>query len=155
MGLLERLPDNALPAAIRQRMADVQELKGAFQSLGSTSVRTHRIFSAATYDIQFNASTTPGTMIVHEAEVEFIPDDMTLGGAFCHRVLAEYLDLDNAPSNNPYITGTGDCERLPSVDGRQRWRFYFVSFGYVNDSVRLKFHFYTTGSGTFTTNVIT
>ena len=150
MGPLERLPDNALPEAIRQRLNDAQELKGAFQSIGSSSVVTHRIFSGDTFDIQFDPSTTPGAIRAHQADVEFIPDDMTLGGAYCHQVHARYLDT----SNNPATWFFQWFERVPSTDGKQKWRFYHVSFGYPTDAVRLKFFFFTTGSGTFTANVI-
>lgn len=150
MSPLDRLPENAFKVELSRRAAESQQLKGSFQAFGSTSVKTHRIFSPNIYDIQFNASPIPGTVVVHQVDVEFIPDDMTFGGAFCYQVLARYLDL----SNNPATWYFRIAERKPSINGRQQWSFYHLSFGYATDSVRLKFYFFATGSGTFTTNVI-
>jgi hypothetical protein len=150
MSPLDRLPENALPNELKLRTRDLEELKGSFQAFGSTSVVTHRVFSPDTYDIQFTASSTPGTLIVHRADVEFIPDDTTLGGAFAYMARAKYLDTSNVTATYyfPWV------ERVPTTDGTQKWRFYHASFGYPADTVRLKFYFFTTGSGTFTANVI-
>lgn len=150
MSGLERLPDRAVVEEIKRRAAEEAELKGSFQSFGSDSVIAHRIFSQSTYDFQFTASPTPGTVIVHRANIEFIPDDMTFGGAFCHRVMARVLDSSNnvAEYFDPPIL------RRRTSDGKQKWSIYHVSFGSPADTIRLKLFFFTTGSGTFTANVI-
>lgn len=150
MSVLDRLPEHSLSAEMRARKAESEELKGSFQSLGSGSIVTERIFSSATYDFQFTASSTPGTVIAHQADVEFIPDDMKFGGAFCYRLMARVLD----DSNNPITYIDPQQQRLVTTDGTQKWRFHHISSGYPGDTIRLKLYFYTTGSGTFTANVI-
>lgn len=151
MSVLDRLPEHALSAELRRRAAERSEYKGSFQALGSRSVQSRRVFSSAAYDIQFTASTTPNQIIYHRADIEFLPGDDTFGGALCHRVMIKYLDLSNNVATwlNPQI------ERVRTTDGRQMWRVYHTTYGYSSDSVRLKFYFFTTGSGTFTANVIT
>lgn len=151
MSSLERLPENALNHQIKQRIAESHELKGSFQAFGSSSVRTHRIFSSNTYDLQFTPPSSPGTLKINRADVEFVPDDDTFGGAFCYRM--EFVALDT--NNDPLSGIQPEVERLPSSSGRQRWSVYHPSFGYPGDTARLKFHFFTTGAGTFTANVIT
>lgn len=153
MKALDRIPDNALSAELRHRVTETIELKGSFQAIGSQSVRAHRIFSPADYDVQFTASSTPGATIVHQVDIEFVPDDMTFGGAYCHKVLVKALDLTGHAFT--WIDVQDNSERRITSDGRQVWSFYYVSFGYSADSVRLKFYLFTTGAGTFTTNVVT
>ena len=151
MSPLERLPENVLSTELKQRIAEANELKGAFQSIGSSSVVTHRIFSENTYDVEFTPPSTVGNLKVNRADVEFIPDDKTFGGAFCYRMEVRALDTDN----NPLGGIQPEIERKPTVDGRQRWSVYHSSFGYPGDTARLKFFFFATGSGTFSANVIT
>jgi len=151
MKQLDRLPENAMSSELRRRIFENNELKGAFQRRGSTSVVTHRIFSQSTYDVQFTPPSPVGTLKVNQVDVEFIPDDKTFGGAFCYRMLIVALDTNNQP-----LAGVQpEIERKPVVDGRQRWSVYHTSFGYAGDTARLKFYFFTLGSGTFTANVIT
>ena len=150
MGPLERLPENALSEELKARLRDGAELKGAFQARGSRSVRTHRIFSQAAYDLQFTASSTEGVFIAHQADIEFIPDDMTFGGAFCWRIQLRVLDT----SNNVITWINPQIERRYSSDGKQRWSIYHQSFGYPTDTVRFKLFLFTNGAGTFTVNVI-
>lgn len=150
MGELDRIPENAFSAELKRRATEADELKGSFQSLGATSVITHRVFSPSVYDVQMTASATPGMLRVHRVDVEFIPDDLTFGGAFCHRVYARVLDTLNAP-----VTFTNPMsERQATTDGKQKWSFFHVTFGYPSDTIRLKFYFFTTGSGTFTTTIV-
>lgn len=150
MSGLDRLPENALTQAVRSRLSDVQEFKGSFQAVGSASVVTHRIFTEAAFDVQLTPPAVVGTLKVNQVEVEFIPDDLTLGGAFASRMIVEALNTDNQP-----LAGLQpEMERRASVDGRQIWSVYHPSFGYPGDTARLKFYFFATGSGTFTANVI-
>lgn len=150
MSILERLPERGLSEELKRRLQDSAELKGSFQSLGSTSVITHRIFSENTYDVQFTPPPVMGDLKVNRADVEFIPDDTTFGGAFCYRMQIVALDTTNAP-----LAGIQpEIQRLPSSDGRQRWSVLHPSFGYPGDTARLKFYFFATGSGTFTASVI-
>lgn len=151
MGPLDRLPERALTQELKRRAADGAELKGSFQSLGSTSVVTHRIFSAATHDVQFTPPSVVGNLKMNRADVEFIPDDKVFGGAFCYRMLVKALDTNNQPLQGIQP----EIERLPSVDGRQRWSVHHASFGYPGDTARLKFYFFATGSGTFSASVVT
>ena len=152
MGALERLPEKALSEELKRHIAETAELKGSFQSLGSTSVLTHRIFSDDVYDVQLTASPTPGTVLINQADVTFVPDDNTFGGAFCYRVFVKCFDISNNvidPAYPVYI------ERKETTDGSQKWSFYHASFGYPEDTIRLKFYFFTTGSGTFSTTLVT
>jgi hypothetical protein len=150
MRSLDRLPERALVVELRQRALEVAELKGSFQALGSSSVRTHRIFSGNPYDFEFIASGTPGTIIFHRVDVEFIPDNLRFGGAFCHRVYARVFDADGEPQESFRV----DALRQRRSDGRQVWSLHHVSFGYPTDTLRIKLYFFATGSGTFSVTVI-
>ena len=150
MGPLDRIPEKALARELARRSTEGSEFKGSFQAIGSGSVVTHRIFSPDTFDLQLTASTTEDTMIFHRADIEFIPDDMTLGGALCHRLLVRVLDT----SNDIVTYVTPFLERRITSDGKQKWSIYHTTFGYPSDTIRLKFFFFTTGSGTFTTTIV-
>lgn len=151
MNSLDRLPENALTEQMKRRQAENAESKGAFQSTGSRSVVTRRIYSGAAYDIQFTPPAVLGQLKVNQADIEFIPDDKTFGGAFCYRLKVKAMDTNGAP-----LAGIQpEVERKPTVDGRQRWSVYHPSFGYPGDTARLKLYFFTLGSGTFTASVIT
>ncbi|TFD14174.1 hypothetical protein E3T26_08605 [Cryobacterium sp. TMT1-21] len=91
-----------------------------------------------------------GDLKVNRVDVEFVPNDQAFGGAFCYRMLIKALD-----TNNQTLAGIQpEIERRPSVDGKQRWSVFHPAFGYPGDTARLKFYFFTTGSGTFTTSIV-
>lgn len=149
---LNRLPDDALSAELLRRRADIEELKNSFQSLGSRSVRTFRIFSEDSFDVQFTPPPVVGTLNVNQVDVEFIPDNMIFGGAMCFRLAVKMMDL----SGGPFTSAFGvEVVRNVRSDGRQIWSVFHVSFGYPGDTARLKFYLSANGSGTFTANVIT
>ena len=150
MGPLDRIPEKALARELARRSAEGSELKGSFQALGSQSVVTHRIFSTNIFDLQFTASTVADTIIFHQADIEFIPGDMTFGGAFSHRLFVRVLDT----SNNVITYIDPFLERRITADGKQKWSIYHTTFGYPSDSIRMKFYFFTTGTGTFTTSIV-
>lgn len=148
---LNRLPHNTFASTLRTLDTEEDELKGAFQAFGQASIITNRIFSSATYDAVFIPSSVPGTMVVHRIDIEFIPDETKFGGAFCHRLEIKCTDSTGAIVNgNPTW-----LKRLPIVNGRQRWSFHYVSYGNAAELLRMKFYFFATGSGTFTSTVVT
>lgn len=151
MSPLDRLPENALARELQERTNDPLQLKGSDQSIGSGSVRTKRIFSGATYDFEFTAASTAGTLRVHQADIRFIPDDMTFGGSFCHRLAVRVMNTSNTTNTDATVW----MERRVTSDGTQRWSIYYVTFGYPTDSIRLKLFFFANGAGTFSANVIT
>lgn len=148
MGVLDRLPENAFRESIASQRQDMSQLKGSFQRFGSRSVKTHRVFSDSEYDLLHPATSPGAPTVVHEVEVEFLPDDKRFGGAFCYRLMAKAVDS----SSTGYQITTLDRKR--TTDGRQVWTYLYQTFGGMGEW-KVKFYFFTTGSGTFTVNVIT
>lgn len=135
MNVMDQLPQGEPLRLLRELEQVGREIKSS-QTLGSTSVATDRVFSASVYDALTPGSGTP------KIEVEFIPDDLTFGGAFCYQLYA--VDVTNPLSHSLITT----VQRLRVTDDRQRW---IVS---VSTSREVKFYFLTAGSGTFTTNLV-
>jgi hypothetical protein len=133
MSLLDQLPGGRMIHQLHEDMEIDREIK-APQTLGSSSVETSRVFSEDAYDIQ-TPSGSP------EIEVEFIPDDLTFGGAFCYRMYV--VDVTSTPT-----LVTARIKRLRVEDDRQRWHIG------ANPSSDLKFYFFAAGSGTFTVNLL-
>lgn len=150
MSGLDRLPERMLQVELKRQVADSAELKGSFQALGSTSVLTHRIFSAAPYDVQINPGSAPNVPKFHRVDVEYVPDDETFGGAFCLDLKVKARNLSGGRVDRWAI----EVERKPVVDGAQRWSVYYITYGFPEDAVRLKFYLFALGSGTFTVNVV-
>ena len=136
MGVRDQLPDGQPLALLRELDRDAREIKAA-QTMGQDSVISYRIFSNAAYDVLFPAGSD-----IRTVTVEFIPDDMTFGGAFCYRCKAK----QSSPgfSTNQYMP------RLVTTDGTQKWTYSVRP----STDYTFKFYFFTTGSGTFTTNII-
>lgn len=151
MSGLERLPERALSEEIKERLRAPIELKGSAQSLGSSSVITHRIFSQEPFDVQLNPSGTAGVMRLHRVDVEFIPNDTTFGGAFCLNLGVRARNLSGGVVDRWAIS----IERKKVVGKKQAWSVYYSSFGYAEDAIRLKFFLFALGSGTFKATVIT
>ena len=150
MGALDRLPENVLSQTLRDTESSQQQMKGSFQVMGSKTVRSTRVFSSNVYDVELTApSASTGTRFAC-VNVEFAPDDNKFGGAFCYRLVIKVLDRNNdpLPSVVPYI------ERVRDPNNKQRWRVNHTQFSGPSETVRLKFYFLTTGSGTFTADVI-
>ena len=139
MSTLDRLPKGKAVATIRNLEQDARELK-SFQTLGYDSVVSYRLFSADAWDVEVPSSST-----VHTVNVEFLPDDMTFGGALCYQLVAQ-VQFD-----------TGNISRIPAMmlrlhshSSKQAWTYSTKN----NSLQRFKFYFFTTGSGTFTANII-
>ncbi|MFC8008927.1 hypothetical protein [Streptomyces cinereoruber] len=134
MNVLDQLPQGEPLRLLREVDRNEREIK-APQILGSSSILTSCIFSGDVYDVLTPASGTP------VVEVEFIPDDLTFGGAFCYKLVV----VD--------VTGT-DVEKTTGIyrqrvtNDQQIWKIA------ASTSQQLKFYFLAAGSGTFTTNVI-
>ncbi|MGW6120430.1 hypothetical protein ACWFRF_15415 [Nocardia sp. NPDC055165] len=134
MGVLDRLPQGEMVSALRSVEELERELK-APQLLGSRSILTSRIFSASTYDVLTPASGT------HVVDVEFLPADLTFGGAFCYKLVV--VDVTGTPAQK-----TSGIYRKRVSNNQQVWRIA------VSNSQKLKFYFYTAGAGSFSINVI-
>lgn len=145
MGVRDRLPEETLARELREQSRTAAELKAA-QTRGSSSVLTYRTFTQDVFDVQLNGI---GSFTQHRVDVEFIPDDLTFGGAFCHRLEVKAMTTANVIIRTP-IT----IQRRPSVDGRQQWSIFMLTFGGASDSRRLKFYLFSTGSGTIQFNVV-
>ncbi|MFM9793293.1 hypothetical protein [Streptomyces turgidiscabies] len=134
MRTIDPLPQGKPLALLREADRIAKEIK-APQILGSSSILGNRVYSADAWDVLTPASG------VHTCEIEFVPDDLTFGGAFAYTLVV--VDVTGTP-----VEVTTGIYRLRVTDDRQRWKMA------VSNSQKLKFYFLTAGSGTFTTNVI-
>lgn len=137
MSVLDQLPDGEPLRLLREQQEIDREIKSQ-QRIGQDSIITSRVFSADAFDIQTPGSGSP------VIEVEFIPDDLIFGGALCYQFYA--VDVTNPAS--PSVVSS-DIRRLRvKADNRQRWL--------INASLnqKLKFYFFTAGSGTFKANLV-
>lgn len=135
MSVLDKLPDGEPLRLLREVNQNAQEIK-APQTLGAASVVTSRVFSDDDYDIELPSSGGP-----HTVEIEFIPDDLTFGGALCYQLYAVNV-------TDPGFPGVTSPDRLRVTANRQRWVMRMQN----ND--RYKFYFFAAGSGTFTATLI-
>lgn len=146
MKQLDRLPERAIERVLKDAQQEQAELK-SFQRLGSASVLTYRVFSNAAHDVQFVSSGS--TRKLHRADIEFIADDKTFGGALPLR-----LEVKSMNTSGAIMRDALKIIRRPVVDGRHIWSVYLTTYGDSGSTRRLKFYFFALGSGTFTVNVL-
>jgi hypothetical protein len=137
VSVLDQLPEGQPIKLLRELDAIASEIK-APQTFGSSSVITTRLFSGVAYDISLPAHDT------HQVMVEFIPDDLTFGGALCYK-----LYVMSPGGSGEAIVG----ERLRVTDDRQRWMLHTNNTA-NGSALQLKLYFFAGGSGTFTTNLV-
>lgn len=142
---LDRMPENALRRTLLDQQGDLDEFKAA-QARGSSSILTARVFTTAAYDVEFVGVSG---FKLHRADVEFIPDDLTFGGALGLRLYVKGMDASNTP-----VRILPRVMRRPRSDGRQIWSVYYETFGSGSSTRRLKFYVFATGSGTLNATVV-
>ena len=139
MSRIDNLPDNDIPRRIGALTSLRDELRTGIQKFGSTSVKTYRIFSAATSDFHMTNVKFNNTVV----EVTFTPSDLSnpkLGGVLFMRPIL----IDPAGGLSMIV------ERIVPVNGVSKWRIYLNgSDSFPDNNVDLKLYFYAVSYGTF------
>lgn len=137
-----RIPPEAMFAAdLEQLIRDVEEFK-QFQRGGQDSVRMYRVFSADAYDkevtnVQFRN---------RKFRLTFTPDD----GA--ERGLVYKMEYTYTQSGVNSVDVLVERENVDNADGSQTWLFQLSGSDFFPTPwSRLKFYFWASGNGTFTT----
>jgi hypothetical protein len=143
MSRLDQLPESRLVKRIADARAALQQLKNA-QTFGSSSVKTHRVFSSAPSDITVAAV----NLTIRRVLVAFTPADTGQDG----------LGLVHSMRFTHVVTGYQFpaiwVERQLPTAGQQTWIVYLSGVNSPTCDVSLKFYFYANGDGTFTANEI-
>ena len=139
MSIIDQLPHGEPVRLLHELEQMSREIKSP-QTFGSTSVATSLIQSADAYDLEWPAGDT------HQGLITFTPDDMTFGGALVYRVYAVSVGLMFTSEYYVYALRV-------DADNIQRFRIPINNFGSLSP-MRMKFYFFTAGTGTFTTNLV-
>jgi hypothetical protein len=142
MSVPDRIPPQDMFAAdLEQLIRDVEEFK-QFQRGGQDSVRMYRIFSADAYDkevtnVQFRN---------RRFRLTFTPDE----GA--ERGLVYKMEYTYTQSGFNSVEVLVERENVDNADGSQTWLFQLSGSDFFPTPwSRLKFFFWASGSGTFST----
>lgn len=139
MTRVELLKENAILVRLTAANTEMEALRRVEQSFGSDSVRTSRIFSEDSYDIQVNSVGFNNRVV----EVTFTPDEASdsLGGV---------LEFDYTMTTSGESAVLVYVEPLLPSDNTTKFRLYLSGSDYFTVSwVRLKFFFFANASGTF------
>lgn len=137
-------PQDAFAAEFEQLIRDAEEIK-KFQLGGEDSVRMYRIFSGSSFDkqltnVQFNNK---------KFRLKFTP------AAGAERGLVykmEYTYTEASGSGISSVQILTERESVSLGDGSQTWVFVVQGSNFFpNPDVRIKFYFWASGEGTFTT----
>lgn len=142
MSLPDRVPPPEMLAAdLQQLIKDVEEFK-QFQRSGQDSVRMYRVFSEDAYDkeltnVQFNN---------RKFRLTFTPDE----GA--ERGLVYKMEYTYTQSGVNSVEVLVERENVDNDDGSQTWLFQLSGSDFFPTPwSRLKFYFWASGTGTFST----
>ncbi|NQD39958.1 hypothetical protein [Glutamicibacter halophytocola] len=139
MAIQDSLPQGKAVQVIRELQQTSSEIK-AMQTRGSASTINFRIKSESAYDIR-----TSGDYKEDNYEIEFIPDNMQFGGAFCYKLNVEWIGGGSYPAGANTTYNYGLHRSFIGADRRQRWRLW------MQDAMpqSYKLYFFAQGSGTF------
>jgi hypothetical protein len=137
-------PSQKFVADVKQLLKDIEEYKG-FARSGQDSVRMYRIFSDDAADVTKTGVTFDNTRF----RLTFTPDDGDQQG-LVYKMEYTYTEASGAGISSVQI----DVEResVSSSDGSQTWLVSISgSDTFPNPLVTMKFYFWASGAGTFTT----
>lgn len=137
-------PVEQFSADVRQLLNDIEEYK-QFARSGQDSVRMYRVFSSDLYDVQKTGVTFRNTRF----RLTFLPDDGE------ERGLVYKMEYTYTEASGPGISSVQiDVERetVVNADGSQSWLVSVSGSDFFpNPQVRIKFYFWASGTGTFST----
>lgn len=137
-------PEEQFVADVKQLLKDIEEFK-SFARSGSDSVRMYRVFSQNASDKTMTGVTFRNTRF----RLKFTPDD----GA--ERGLVYKMEYTYTEASGPSISSVQiDVERetVTDDDGSQSWLVSVSGSDFFpNPLVNMKFYFWASGTGTFST----
>lgn len=137
-------PDEQFVATVRQLLKDVDDYKG-FARSGSDSVRMYRVFSTATSDKTMTNVTFRNTRF----RLTFTPDDEGARGLVYKM---EYTYTEASGGGISSVQVDVERENVDNADGSQSWLFSVSGSDFFpNPLVNIKFYFWASGTGTFST----
>lgn len=134
-------PEEQFVASVRQLLKDIEDYKG-FARSGSDSVRMYRIFSANAADksmtnVRFNNT---------RFRLTFTPDD---GAA---RGLVYKMEYTFTEGSGNSVQIDVERENVNNADGSQSWVVSVSGSDFFpNTLVTMKFYFWASGTGSFST----
>lgn len=142
MSVPDRIPPSDMLAAdLEQLIRDVEEFK-QFQRSGQDSVRMYRVFSGDVYDKQL----TNVMFNNKKFRLTFTPEDGAERG-LVYKMVYTYTE---GSGNSVQIES--ERENVDNDDGSQTWLFMVSGSDFFpNTQVRIKFYFWASGHGTFST----
>lgn len=148
MSLPDRVPPPEMLAAdLQQLISDVEEFK-QFQRSGQDSVRMYREFSANAYDIEL----TNVQFNNRKFRLTFTPDEGAERG-LVYKMVYTYTEASGSGISSVQIEH--ERENVDNDDGSQTWLFIVSGSNFFpNPQVRIKFYFWTSGTGTFSTTIL-
>lgn len=137
-------PDEQFVADVKQLLKDVEDFKG-FARSGSDSIRMYRVFSQAAAD----KTLTGVTFRNKRFRLLFTPDDGPERG-LVYKMVYTYVE-----SSGPGISSVqvdAERENVDNADGTQSWLISVSGSDFFpNPLVTLKFYFWASGTGSFST----
>lgn len=145
MSVPDRIPPpEQLAADMQQLIRDVEEFK-KFQRSGQDSIRMYRVFSPLAYDIEL----TNVQFWNRRFRLKFTPDE----GA--ERGLVYKMEYKYTQSGVNSVEVFAERENVNNADGSQTWLFQLSGSDFFPTPwSRLKFYFWASGTGTFTTTIL-
>lgn len=134
-------PNEQFVADIKQLLKDIEDYK-SFARSGSDSIRMYRIFSSDAYDYQKAGVTFKNTRF----RLTFTP----LDGA--GRGLVYKMEYTYTEGSGNSVQIDVERENVNNSDGSQSWLVSVSGSDFFpNSLVRMKFYFWASGIGTFST----
>lgn len=137
-------PEQQFVADVKQLLKDIEDYKG-FARSGSDSIRMYRVFSNNASDKTMTGVGFNNTRF----RLKFTPDD----GA--ERGLVYKMVYTHTEASGPGISSVqvdAERENVDNADGSQTWLFSVSGSNFFpNPLVNIKFYFWASGTGTFST----
>lgn len=134
-------PDQQFVADVRQLLKDIEDYK-QFARSGSDSVRMYRVFSQNAADFSKAGVTFKNTRF----RLTFTPDD----GA--ERGLVYKMEYTYTEGSGNSVQVDVERENVNNDDGSQSWLVSISGSDFFpNSLVTMKFYFWASGTGTFST----
>ena len=137
-------PDQQFVVSVKKLLQNITEYKG-FARSGADSIRMYRVFSALTAD----KTLTTVKLNNKRFRLIFTPDDGVDRGLVYKM---EYTTVQTTGSGISSVTIATERETVSLADGTQSWIFGCTGSDYYpNPLITIKFYFWASGTGTFTT----
>ena len=137
-------PPEQFATDVKQLIQDIQDFKG-YARAGSDSVRMYRVFSANASDKTMTNVTFNNTRF----RLKFLPDDGAERG-LVYKMEYTYTEATGGSISSVQIDF--ERENVDNSDGSQTWLFSVSGSDFSpNPLVNMKFYFWASGNGTFST----